>query len=237
MVIVLADRGFYAKGLFAAIVELNGHPFLRVNTQGALRPGNGFHWKPFSSLVPTKGCRWQGRGTAFCGKKTNLRGTLPGYWGKEHQGPWRVLTDLAPQCAEACWYGLRAWIEQGFKPSKRSGWHWQHTRMDDPARAKRLWMAIAIATGWLLSVGGEAEAQAQADAPVDIKEPSVTGAVRRRRGKRGRIVGIFQHGWSLIIAALLNHQLLPVKPGRPEAWPRLPGINQAPWAAAVERAG
>jgi hypothetical protein len=35
-------------------------------------------------------------------------------------------------------------------------------------------------------------------------------------------VGIFQHGWSLIIAALLNHQLLPVKPGRPKAWPRLP---------------
>ena len=90
MVIVLADRGFYAKGLFAAIVELNGHPFLRVNTQGALRPGNGFHWKPFSSLVPTKGCRWQGRGTAFCGKKTNLRCTLPGYWGEEHQDPWRV---------------------------------------------------------------------------------------------------------------------------------------------------
>ena len=71
---------------------------------------------------------------------------------------------------------------------------------------------------------------------VTFKEHSVPGAVRRR-GKRWRIVGIFQHGWSLIIAALLNHQLLPVKPGRPEAWPRLPGINQAPWAAAVERAG
>jgi hypothetical protein len=31
--------------------------------------------------------------------------------------------------------------------------------MDDPARAERLWMATAIATGWLLSVGGEAEAE------------------------------------------------------------------------------
>ena len=84
--------------------------------------------------------------------------------------------------------------------------------MDDPARAERVWMAIAIATGWLVSVGGEAEAQARADAPLDIKEPSVPGAVRRR-GTHGRIVGIFQHSWSLIIAALLNHQLLPVKPG------------------------
>ena len=100
--------------------------------------------------------------------------------------------------------------------------------MDDPARAERLWMAIAIATWWLLSVGGEAEAQA--DTPLDIKKPSVPGAVRRR-GKRWRIVGIFLHGWSLIIAALLNHQLLPVKPGRPEAWPRMPDSYKKSLAA------
>ncbi|MDO9103368.1 MAG: hypothetical protein Q7U57_00240, partial [Methylovulum sp.] len=74
----------------------------------------------------------------------------------------------------------------------------------------------------LLSVGGETEAEN--DVPLDITEPAVPGAVRRR-GKRWRIVGIFQHGWSLIIAALLNHQLLPVKPGRPEAWPSLTEIS------------
>ncbi len=99
-----------------------------------------------------------------------------------------------------------------------------------PARTERLWMAIAIATWWLLSVGGEAEAQA--DTPLDIIKPSVPGAVRRR-GKRWRIVGIFQHGWSLIIAALLNHQLLPVKSGRPEAWPRLPDSYGTSLAACV----
>ncbi|MFM8331015.1 MAG: hypothetical protein ACKN9T_04950 [Candidatus Methylumidiphilus sp.] len=46
---------------------------------------------------------------------------------------------------------------QGFK---RVGWQSQHTRMDDPAPAERLWLAIA--TGWLLAVGGEAEAAMQA---------------------------------------------------------------------------
>ena len=233
-VIVLADRGLYAKWLFEDIVELNWHPFLRVNTQGWFRPEGWFHWQPFSGLVPAKGRRWQGRGTAFRGKKSQLRCTLLGYWGEEHQDPWLVLTDLAPECADACWYGLRAWIEQGFKHSKRSGWQWQHTRMDDPARAERLWMAIAIATWWLLSVGGEAEAEA--DEPLDIKEPSVPGAVRRR-GKRWRIVGIFQHGLSLIIAALLNNQLLPVKPGRPEAWPKLPDSYETPLAACVAGGG
>jgi hypothetical protein len=86
-----------------------------------------------------------------------------------------------------------------------------------------MWMAIAIATWWLLSVGGEAEAQA--DAQLNITEPSIPGAARWR-GKSWRIIGIFQHGWSLIIAALANHQLLPVKPGQPEAWPRLPGVDE-----------
>ena len=91
-------------------------------------------------------------------------------------------------------------------------------------------MAIAIATWWLLSVGGEAEAEA--DEQLDIKEPSVPGAgAVRRRGKRWRIVGIFQHGWSLIIAALINNQLLPVKPGRPEAWPRMPDSYEKSLAA------
>jgi len=223
-VIVLADRGLYAKWLFEAIVELKWHPFLRVNIQGSFRPKGWFHWWPFSKLVPSKGKRWQGRGTAFTGKEAQLNCTLLGCWGDEYKDPWLVLTDLPPECADACWYGLRAWIEQGFKHSKRSGWQWQHTRMDDPGRAERLWMAIAISTWWLLSVGGEAEAEK--NVPLDITGPAVPGALRRL-GKRWRIVGIFQHGWSLIIAALLNHQLLQVKPGRPEAWPRFLKINDA----------
>jgi len=118
---------------------------------------------------------------AFTGKKTQLDCTLLGYWGDEYKDPWLVLTDLPPECADACWYGLRAWIEQELKHSKRSGWQWQHTRMDDPERTGRLWMAIAISAWWLLSVGGEAEAQT--DTPLDIKGPSAPGTVRQR-GKR-----------------------------------------------------
>ena len=57
--------------------------------------------------------------------------------------------------------------------------------MDDLLRAERLWMAIAIATWWLLSVGGEAEAQA--DTPLDIKEPSIPGEVRRRKYRKAHV--------------------------------------------------
>ena len=65
---------------------------------------------------------------------------------------------LPPEASTAGWYGLRAWIEQGFKITKRAGWQWQRTHMTKPERAARLWLAVAVATLWLLSVGGEADA-------------------------------------------------------------------------------
>jgi len=234
MVIVLADRGLYANWLYKAIVDLKWHPFLRVNTGGSFRPKGWYHWIPFSIFIPTKGSHWEGMGTAFGGVKTQLNCTLLANWGEAYKDPWFVLTDLAPECADTCWYGLRAWIEQSFKRIKSGGWQWQHTHMTDPERAERLWMAIAIATWWLLSVGGEAEADAEALAIVTPSNsaPAIPGSARRQ-GKRWRIVGIFLHGWSLIVAALINHQLLPVKPGRPEAWPVFSGIGEPALTATV----
>jgi hypothetical protein len=57
-----------------------------------------------------------------------------------------VLADLPPEAADVCWYGLRAWIEQGFKKIKHGGWQWQYIRMDNPVHAERLWLTITIAT-------------------------------------------------------------------------------------------
>jgi Transposase DDE domain len=221
-VIVLADRGLYAQWLFKAITALGWHPLLRVNQQGQFRPQGWYHWVPLTRLVPAVGRRWAGRGTAFRGKQTRLDCTLLGCWGTGHREPWLVLTDLAPMAAEACWYGLRAWIEQGFKHVKRGGWQWQYTRMDDPARAERLWLAIALATWWLLSVGGQAEAAVPA-----ATLPPVPGAARQQ-GKGWRLIGVFRRGWNLILAALLNQQPLPFGHGRPELWPTLSAVEPSP---------
>ncbi len=49
------------------------------------------------------------------------------------------------------WYGLRTWIEQDFKTIKRGFWHWEHTRMTDPARAERLTAAhgpVHLSSSW-----------------------------------------------------------------------------------------
>jgi hypothetical protein len=144
-VIVLADRGLYARWLFRRIVRLGWHPFLRINNGGTFRPEGSPVSRPLTSLVPEIGTQWSGRGTAFKGRGRQLACTLLARWDAGHQDPWLILTDLPPEASDASWYGLRAWIEQGFKVTKRAGWQWQRTRMSDPARASRLWLAVAVA--------------------------------------------------------------------------------------------
>jgi hypothetical protein len=145
-VIVLADRGLYARWLFQRIVRLGWHPVLRINTGGTFRPAKSAHYQPLRELVPQTGTQWVGAGTAFQGPRRRLNCTLLARWDEGYTDPWLLLTDLAPSAGEACWYGLRAWIEQGFKITKRGGWQWQRTRMSDPQRAARLWLAVAVAT-------------------------------------------------------------------------------------------
>ena len=172
-VIALADRGLYAKWLFAAITALGWHPLLRINTQGKYRPQGWYHWMALKDLVTQVGQRWQGRVTVFKNAPWRLECTLLACWGEGYTDPSLVVTDLPPEAAEVCWYGLRAWIEQGFKRIKRGGWQWQYTRMNDPARAERLWLAVAIATWWLLSVGGEADADLAVETMARCRTPNV----------------------------------------------------------------
>jgi hypothetical protein len=60
-------------------------------------------------------------GTAFAGPRRRLNCTLLARWDEGYADPWLLLTDLGPSAGDACWYGLRAWIEQGFKITKRGG--------------------------------------------------------------------------------------------------------------------
>jgi len=93
--------------------------------------------------------------------------------------------------------------------------------MTDPARAARRWLAIAVATLWRVSVGGEADdtlAVATWPALTTLRPPPP----RSRRAPHLRLVSVFRRGWNLILAALLNP--MPVPHGRlvPEPWPTRP---------------
>ena len=138
-----------------------------------------------------------------------------------------LLTDLPPEASTACWYGLRAWIEQGFKITKRAGWQWQRTHMTKPDRAARLWLAVAVATLWLLSVGGEAEETIPVSTVPDVTALA-PGQPRTRRATRLRLVSVFRRGWNLILVALLDQAPLPLGRFVPEPWPAVPVPEAAP---------
>jgi hypothetical protein len=137
-VIVLADRGLYARWLWDAIRAWGWHPFLRINVGSKARvPGEeNFEW--ISRWVPTPGTSWQGQVECFASKKGRVNGTLLMHWEPGYESAWIILTDLEPGEAMVSWYGLRTWIEGGFKDFKRGLWGWHHSKMERASSVERL---------------------------------------------------------------------------------------------------
>ena len=175
---MLAERGLYARWLFRRITRLGGPPCLRSTTGGTCRPAGRVHGVPLQTLVPQPGPSWPGTGIACNGRHRQLHWYSLARWEAGYKAPWLILTNRPPEARTACWAGLRAWIEHGFKITKRAGWQWQRTHMTQPDRAARLWLAVAVATLWLLSVGGEAEETIPASTVLDV-----TALICRHRGR------------------------------------------------------
>lgn len=217
-VIVLADRGLYAKWLFHRIQRAGWHPLLRINVQGQFRLLHSQRWRPLRDLCQQKGQAWVGRVVCFKTTEAQLRCTVVMRWEEGHDEAWVLVTDLAPQVASAVWYGLRMWIERGFKLTKRGGWQWHQTKMQDPARAERVWLAIAVATLWTVSVGSAAE-DTLPPAQVSSLPPTHVARQRARRASRPRRVSCFGRGLVVLHAWQYRRRRLPVAWLRPEPWP------------------
>lgn len=154
-VIVAADRGLYADWLYHAVVAAGWHPLLRINHQGLFQHSELHPWQPLDQIVTVPGHSWSAQVTCF---KTNpLDCTLLVRWDEGYRDPWLMVTDLAPESADALWYGLRATTECVYRDLKSDGWKWHHTRLADPKRAERLWLAMAVATLWMVFLGGSDE--------------------------------------------------------------------------------
>ncbi len=217
-VLVLADRGLYARWLYQTIVAVHWHPFLRINPGGQYRRRGQSRFRPLRGLVPTVGLSWSGRVECFATPEARLACTLLACWSAGHRDPWLILTDLAPQRADVAWYSLRFWIECGFKQTKRAGWQWQQTKMEDPERASRLWLAMAVATLWVVSVGGEAEATLCASSLEELPLLHVA-RLRTRRTTRPRLLSCFRYGMLTLLVALIQGDHLPLGRFLPEPWP------------------
>jgi Transposase DDE domain len=224
-VLVLTDRGLESPRLFQEIVGHGWHPLMRVKANGKFRPTGWYQFYAFGAFAPRVGARFAATGTAYKTSDTPLSCTLLACWTEGHEEPWLLLTDLGPQAANPCWYAFRAWIEQQFKVIKRGGWQWQLTKMADPARVERKWLTIAVATLWLVAVGGESDEQIAVETVGPLPPPR---AARGRalppgpEGEAGQPVRrhrVFARGAAVLLAALLNRSGLPPWHFAPDPWP------------------
>src|SRR2546423_11076985 len=241
-VIVLADRGLYARWLWDAIVAWGWHPFLRINLGSKARlPGEeNFEW--ISRWVPTPGTSWQGQVECFASKKGRVHGTLLMHWEPGYESAWVILTDLEPEEALVSWYGLRTWIEGGFKDFKRGLWGWQQSKMTHASSVERLWLAMAVAQLWCVSLGCQAEVQQEAKWREN--EPGACLSLRhiaRRRRKRPlgqfppRRLSCVVRGKLELLALLFLSQPFPVGILQAEVWPQTMTAPQKQKASAVSK--
>ena len=216
-VLVLTDRGLWSPRLWRAITENGWHPLMRIRPDATFAP-SGQRRQRACELIPGPGCCWVGEGVAYKHAAKRIAATLVVVWGQGQKDPWLLLTDLAPEAVDGAWYGLRVWIELGFRALKSLGWHWERTRRRDPLRVARHWLVLAVATLLSLAVGTRLE-----DAAVRGLPP---GRLRRPHAlppPRARQRSVFARG-----QAWLHVQVLGGRRGwrtlwlLPEALPDLP---------------
>jgi hypothetical protein len=184
--LVQADRGIgTAPDLLRGIAGLGWHYLMRVQGGSKVRTGMTRRgkrryacWRRVDSLVQP-GQSWQRRTTLFK-KRGQLTAWVLVLWQVGEKEAWCLVTNDRMLRAEA--YALRAWQEQGFRDLKRGGWHWNHSRVWQPAHADRLVLALAIAYAWVMTQG---TALLEAD-PATLRQVT--------RGKRQRF-SWFRLGW------------------------------------------
>ena len=149
-VLVEADRGIgNSPRLLQGIEALGWHYLVRVTGQVHLRLEDGQE-REFKKLAPSPGSVWAGPVHAF---KTAgwVSCWAVAIWGLCAKEPWLLITN--DPNARGPTYGLRMWEEEAFKDMKSNGWQWQRSHVWDPQHANRLWLVMALAYLWVVSLG------------------------------------------------------------------------------------
>ncbi|MGH2479413.1 MAG: transposase, partial [Ktedonobacteraceae bacterium] len=222
-VMVTADQGLYADWLWTAIQDLGWHPLLRVSLQMGFRAEGEAAFAAIGKRVQRRGRGWKGRGE-WSERGARLQGTLLVRWEKGYEEAMAVVTDLPKEEVEIAWYLMRFWIEDEYKDHKRGGWGWQHTKMEDPKRAERLWLAMAVAMQMAVLVGGLEEAKEEEPKSRKRREAVPLKRVGRPakplHKPRRREQSCLVRGQQSIQAAVMRAEALPQGYVVGEPWPK-----------------
>jgi hypothetical protein len=218
-VVLFADRGLWSPVLWQQVRELGWHAVLRIQQHHHFAPC-GQAGRPAVQWVQGPGHVWVGAGTAFT-RGRRQAATLVVVWAAGQAEPWVLLTDLAPRAVGVLWYGLRMWIEHGFRALKSIGWQWERTRRTDPTRVARYWLVLAVATLWTVAVGTRIEDAWQAgQAPAALRHPP------RARRAPARVLSVFRRGLHAVRQQVARDRLWRRLWLAPHPWPEPPPTLQ-----------
>jgi hypothetical protein len=147
----LADRAFGTPAFTDLVVQRGWHFVVRVQDQTLYREAKGEE-KAVRTLVGQAGERRKLRGQVF--KKRGWReASVVIEWGKGHQTPLCVVSDLPAEWALLKLYRRRFAVEGLFRDYKTGGWQWEQGQVKDLAHLEVLLVGMAWATWVVVSVG------------------------------------------------------------------------------------
>jgi hypothetical protein len=147
----LADRAFGTPA-FTDLVTGRGWCYV-VRAQGHTKCEDirGICCK-LEQLVRLRGKRAKLRGRVF--KKRGWRdASVVVYWGRRHEKPLCLVSNLPPRWYLIHLYRRRYPIEAMFRDYKSHGWHWEQGQVTDLEHIERLLCGMALATWIALLVG------------------------------------------------------------------------------------
>jgi hypothetical protein len=153
-VVLLADRGLCWPVLVDWCTEHGWHYVLRLQGQTKVRFDDGSE-REVRELAPRPGRRWLGEAEVF--KKAGWRGAnVVATWERGVNEPWLLLVDQRASLRHCRVYAKRTWMEESHKDDKSAAFHWEHSRVLDPAHALRLLLLMALAMVLAASQGSAA---------------------------------------------------------------------------------
>lgn len=150
-VIWLADRAFGSPAFIDLITARKWSYVVRVVKTTQCQTVKGL-CRPVKDLTPKPERRAKMRGKAF--KKMGWRSvSVVAYWGKKHDTPLCLVSDLPSYYKLIYLYKRRYAIEALFRDYKSYGWHWEQGQVRDLEHMRRLLVGMALAT-WVTVMAG-----------------------------------------------------------------------------------
>ena len=225
-VIVMTDRGLYAGWLFQEIVALGWHPMMRVTCLGKFRPEGWTKPQEFGRFVPRPGRAWQGAGSRSPASRSAGGLHAVGLLGRRVRGS-LVHPDRPAPAGGRCGLVRPADVDRArLRAVQVDGLALAEDADHRPKMAGRMWLALALATFWVIAVGGEHDH----DQGRQETMPGLPATDVRKRGPEpspgGRLVSVLNQGIAVVLALLIEGRFPRPETWYPKPWPGIEVIIQ-----------